>query len=427
MKLKKNNFIARLFKKNKLRPKIYPAKSLKLKRNNFGAAVLSVVETLQAHGYQAYIVGGGVRDHLLGLTAKDYDVATNAHPEQIKKCFQRCLIIGKRFRLAHVYVNRKDYIEVATFRAGHEQAKHKDEARVKQGGIIARDNVYGTMEEDALRRDFTVNALYYDPVQDLVFDFSDGLLDLQHKTLRLLGTPEQRLTEDPVRILRGLRIAGKLNLEIEANLLATIPKYLPLLAEMSNGRLFDEYTKLFLHGAGLNNFLSLQAFKIFPYLFPQTALCLPEAWFFSMVEFALKNTDERFLLGKTIHPAFLIAVFLYAPLLLQTKKLLKSMTKKQAFVHAVDEVLKQQVKTTSMPNYFSQMVRDVWSLQRALELKRKSKILDILQHPRFRAAYDFLLLRVQAKEANANTAAFWTEIQSLDDALVLERIAALKK
>jgi len=429
MKLKKSNFIAKLFRKRKLKlaPKIYSATSLHLHPDQFSSAVLTVVSTLQQKGYQAYIVGGGVRDQLLGLTAKDFDVATDAHPEQVKRCFQRCLIIGKRFRLAHVYINRRDYIEVATFRAGHEQAKHKDDAHVKHEGIISRDNVYGTIEEDALRRDFSVNALYYDPIKEVILDFNSGLEDLQNKTLRLLGKPDQRLQEDPVRILRGIRISCKLNFTMDTPLLEAIPKHLPLLSKISGGRLFDEYTKLFLHGKGLSNFHCLRKYNAFAYLFPETEIAFKEEWFKAMVEHALDNTDLRIHSGKTIHPAFLIAVFLYAPLKQRNLELQSTMSKKQALITAVEEVLKQQAKTTSMPNYFGQMVRDIWFLQRALELKRKTKVLEVLANPRFRAAYDFALLRASVSELSPRITEFWTEAQSLDERKLLAKITTTKK
>ena len=427
MKLKKNNFIAKLLKKSVIRAKEYEAKTYGLYPSDFDRSVLSVIETLKQHGFQAYIVGGGVRDQILKLNSKDFDVATDAHPEEIKKCFSRALIIGKRFRLVHVYFNRRDYIEVATFRADHQHAQHKSDAQTKKGGIIARDNVYGTLEEDAFRRDFTVNALYYDPIRGKVFDYCDGIPDLKAKVLRLIGKPHLRFKEDPVRILRALRFANKMGFTIEEKTLRAIPEDLPMLAEISGGRLFDEYTKLMLYGQAYKNFCTLRDFKALVYLFPFTLECLEESWFIQMINLALENTDERFYQNKTIHPAFLIAVFLHAPFLRNFQTLTKSMSRKQAFQDAMDMTLKAQSKHTSMPNFFSQMVRDVWSLQHALELRRKNKVIEILRHPRFRAAYDFMLLRADVGKVNQSIAKFWTEVQTLEEATLLAQFSPPEK
>lgn len=427
MKLKKNNFIAKLLKQSIVRAKEYNARDYGLYPSDFGKGVLSVIETLKQHGFQAYIVGGGVRDQILNLHPKDFDVATNAHPEEIKKCFQRAIIIGKRFRLVHVYVNRREYIEVATFRAGHQHAQDENDARTKKGGIIARDNVYGTIEEDAFRRDFTVNALYYDPVRGKLLDFCEGIPDIKAKILRLIGKPHVRFKEDPVRILRVLRFANKLGFNIEAKTLKAIPQDLPMLKEISGGRLFDEYTKLMLYGQAYKNFYTLYENKALEYFFPYTLECWQQNWFVEMINSALENTDERFYQNKTIHPAFLIAVFLYAPQIKSFQALGKHSSKKQAFIQAMDEVLKAQSKHTTMPNYFAQMVRDVWSLQRPLELRRKNKVLEILKHPRFRAAYDFLMLRADAGQVNKGIYQFWTDVQVLEEADLLAQFSPIEK
>jgi poly(A) polymerase len=427
MKLKKNNFIAKLLKKNQVRAEVYNAVNFGLYPSDFGRSVLSVVETLHHHGFQAYIVGGGVRDQILERHPKDFDVATNARPEEIKKCFNRALIIGKRFRLVHVYFNRREYIEVATFRADHQHAKHESDARTSKGGIISRDNVYGTLEEDAFRRDFTINALYYDPIRGKLLDFCAAVPDLKSKTLRLIGKPHMRFKEDPVRILRALRFANKLGFTIEAKTLRAIPQDAPMLKEISGGRLFDEYAKLMLYGQAHKNFHTLHEFKLLDYLFPLTVECLHESWFMSMIKLALENTDERFYADKTIHPGFLIAVFLYAPLLKNFKILTQSISRRQAFVQAMDETLKVQVKHTTMPNYFAQMIRDVWALQHPLELRRKQKVLEILKHPRFRAAYDFLLLRVEVGQANKALAKFWTDVQTLEEVALQKQFGVVEK
>lgn len=427
MKLKKNNFIAKLIKKSVVRAKEYEARAYGLYPSDFSRGVLSVVQTLKDHGYQAYIVGGGVRDQMLELHSKDFDVATNAHPEQIKKCFKRALIIGKRFRLVHVYINSRDYIEVATFRAGHQHAQDVKDAQTKKGGIIARDNVYGTLEEDAFRRDFTINALYYDPVRGKLLDFCEGVPDLKARILRLIGKPHMRFKEDPVRIVRALRFANKLGFSIDEKTLRGMHQDLPMLKEISGGRLFDEYTKLMLYGQAYKNFYTLLEFKALEYFFPFTLAHWQEGWFIEMVNFALENTDERFYQKKSIHPAFLIGVFLYAQFIENFQKFSLVMSKKQAFIEAIDITLKAQAKHTTMPNFFAQMVRDVWSLQRPLELRRKEKVLDILKHPRFRAAYDFLLLRADAGHASQGTVDFWAKVQVLEPETLIAQFGDLEK
>lgn len=413
-KLKKPSIWKRLLKKNGPVPQVYNARDFGLYREDFSPAVLSVIKTLQKHKHQAYVVGGGVRDQLLQLHPKDFDVATDASPEEVRKCFDRALIIGKRFRLVHVYFNRRDFIEVATFRAGHENAKHAADASTRKGGIIARDNVYGSIDEDAFRRDFTINAFYYDPHSEEILDFCGGIADMQARVLRMIGKPQLRFQEDPVRILRALRISNKMGFTIEPKMFSMIPKHVALLAHISPGRLFDEYTKLLLHGQAYKNFYTLKETNVLVYLFPQTLAHLDTSWCAKMIDHALENTDQRYYQGKTIHPGFLIAIFLYAPLLERFKSLSKSKSKKQAFVDAMDEVLKMQAKNTTMPNYFAQMVRDVWSLQRPMELKRKNKVLEILRHTRFRAAYDFMLLRAEVGQASVAHVQFWTEVQRLE-------------
>lgn len=420
MNLKKNSFIAKLFSKKPRSPKlvatIHDARELDLWPNDFHSHALDVVEILQQHKYEAYIVGGGVRDQLLNLHPKDFDVATNASPEQVKKCFQRCLIIGKRFRLAHVYFGRYDFVEVATFRKDHSFATHHSEASTRKGGIISRDNVYGSIEDDVVRRDFSVNALYYNPTTHEILDFCDGLPDLKARIIRLIGKPEERFREDPVRILRALRIGNKIACTIEPATLKAIPKFVPLLASISGGRLFDEYQKILLHGQAEKNFNSLLEFKILPILFPRLPEALKDKDAAQMILSALRNTDERYYAKKTINPAFLISVFLWHNLPRGGRGAAEAMT----------AVLKEQARVTNIPRYQGEVIEDIWHLQRHLEHHRKKKILDTLQHPRYRAAYDFLLLRSEIGEVKPSLCEWWNRLYLMSDDARADFVNALQ-
>jgi poly(A) polymerase len=414
MSSKKNNFITRLFRK-KVASHTYDAREYDLWPKDFHSHALEVVATLQKQGFEAYIVGGGVRDQLLGMHPKDFDIATNAEPAQVKKCFNRCIIIGKRFRLAHVYFGRYDFIEVATFRKDHASAKHHGDAVTKKGGLIARDNVYGTLEDDAIRRDFTLNALYYNPANHELIDFSSGMMDLEHKILRLIGKPQARLREDPVRILRAIRIANKTGCVIDETMLKAIPEHVPLLQNISGGRLFDEYQKLFLHGQAVLNFNRLAHFKIIPILFPILPTMLHDKSCAEMVDAALKNTDLRASAKKTINPAFLIAVFLWHGVQAEKKALKGRLSPSKAYRTAAESVLKAQTQVLNMPRYLSDVIYDIWALQRPLELRRPTKILETVQHPRYRAAYDFLLLRTQIGQAKPSLAAWWEKFYLMNE------------
>jgi poly(A) polymerase len=272
--------------------KIYPAADWGLKPSHFHSHALQVVKTLQDAGFQAFIVGGGVRDLLIGLHPKDFDVATNATPEQVKALFNHCLLIGRRFRLAHVYFKRH-IIEVATFRRDHSHASDENQAGHRDGMII-RDNVFGSLEEDAIRRDFTVNALYYNPADNSITDFTEGIVDFHNRQIRIIGEPESRFKEDPVRILRAIRIASKLGFSLEPQTEQAISKTLSSLEQVPGARLFDEYTKLFLHGHANTNFNSLNQYQAFILLFPATEAYLNDSSFNQWLNIALDNTDERY-------------------------------------------------------------------------------------------------------------------------------------
>lgn len=413
MRLKKNNFIAKLFVKGKAGCQVYDAEDYNLYPENFDHNACEIIKTLQRHQFEAYVVGGGVRDQLLDLHPKDFDVVTNARPEQIQQYFKRALIIGRRFRLVHVYFGRYHFVEVATFRKAKTFVARRLQSVFKKPRAVLRDNPYGTLEEDAFRRDFTVNALYYDPTHHRILDFTGGMEDIQNKILRLIGKPGARLQEDPVRILRAFRIANKIGFMIDAVMLKAIPKFIPLLAEVAGGRLFDEYQKLFLHGQALQNFKTLREFGVLSYFFPHLDQACQDEKTLKMITSALQNSDARYKEGRTIHPAFLISVFLWKTLKERQAVLQQSQTKRQAYLLAVREVLKEQTKITNMPGYLLEFIEQVWNLQRQLELKIKDKAEQIVKHPRYRAAYDFLLLRAESGEVKNSLCQWWDALYKM--------------
>lgn len=394
----------------------FPAASYGLDIDDIDPKALEIVLTLQDAGYKAYIVGGGVRDLLLGKHPKDFDVATNAHPEDVKNLFKNCRLIGRRFRLAHVYF-KYHIIEVATFRGDHTQAEHDETGSSSEHGLILRDNVFGTMEEDAIRRDFSINALYYDPVSEEIIDFTGGLSDLQNRKLKLIGDPLKRFQEDPIRLLRAARFVGKLGLSVDESTHQALINSSQMLAHVSPARLFDEHMKFFLHGHAKEVFDALASFGLLKYLFP-----LVENIFSkegeparAMINQALLNTDLRVLEDKPINPAFLLAVFLWQPMNVLKKNYESNLHSiYEAYLRAVNDVLSKQVENLAIPKRLTQTVREIWQLQHLLERRRPRQILTLLHHKRFRAAYDFLLLRVIAGEVDSELADWWTEIQELE-------------
>lgn len=374
---------------------------------------LKVLQRLNDHGYQAYLVGGCIRDLLLGLHPKDFDVATNAHPEEVRRLFRNSRMIGRRFKLIHVLFGRET-IEVATFRASHVSGQSQAHAlQDSESGRILRDNVYGSIEDDAARRDFTVNALYYSDNQGELVDFSSGLSDLQNKTLRLLGDPETRYREDPVRMLRAARFAAKLDFTIEASTEMPIRELASLLDGIPEARLFDEILKLFLNGDGLKTLHMLQALQLFSHLFPSAHVAMNQsrqATF--LLEAALKSTDHRVNQQRPVTPAFLFAALLWHPMQYQSKIFLKEgMPVMQAVQEGANDVIREQCLVTAIPKRFSFAMRDIWELQHRLVKHHPKKIESIVSHPRFRAAYDFLLLRETSGESLGDAGAWWTAYQ----------------
>lgn len=369
---------------------------------------------LKSAGYQAHLVGGGVRDLLLGREPKDFDVATDATPEQVKEVFRNCRLIGRRFRLAHVHFGR-DIIEVATFRSMQNPSEEGD--REVENGMLVRDNVYGTIEEDALRRDFTVNALYYNIDDFSVIDYTGGMEDLQEGVLRLLGDPETRYREDPVRMLRAVRFAAKLGFNINPACERPIFELSDLLQDVPAARLFEEVLKLFMGGMALESFEKLRHYNLFGQLFPETEESLSHEEHDFPVTFVnrgLKNTDIRISEGKPVTPAFLFAVLLWEPVRQMADQLRAAgEAPLMAMQQAGSEAVFQQSRRVSIPKRFSIPMREIWNLQHRFQHRSGKRPHRLLTHPRFRAAYDFLLLRAAAGETDSELADWWTEFQEV--------------
>ena len=366
---------------------------------------VAVVDELRTSGYEAYLVGGCVRDLLLGREPKDFDVATSATPEQVKEVFPRARLVGRRFRIAHVRM-RREIIEVSTFRRHvdpDDEILHDNER--SEQGVILRDNVYGTLEEDAFRRDFTVNALYYDPTTEELLDFVDGFDDLARKRLKLIGEPLTRFREDPVRILRAIRFAAKLGFELDAETEEAIGPMSELLTAIPPARLFDEFLKLFMSGNAVAAWNIMMRYELPEILFP-----VPPGDA-SIVTEALASTDARVREDKPVTPGFLLAALLWDEFQNRAAESATSRSAADDRTRAAHAVIAEQQHTIAIPRRFSMFVRDVWNLQPKLEKRTSRNLGKTLEHQRFRAAYDFLLLRVATGEIDPEIGQFWTDIQ----------------
>ena len=380
--------------------------------------VLKVLDTLVNAGFEAYLVGGSIRDGLLGFHPKDFDVATDAHPEQIKELFQqRCRLIGRRFRLAHVRCGR-EVIEVATFRAGHDNQPEESSQRSSQSdeGMLLRDNVYGTLEEDAVRRDFSANALYYRHTDGAILDFVGGYQDIQAKTLRLIGDPEQRYREDPVRMLRAVRFVAKLELSMDPATAAPIEQLAGMLDHIPPARLFEEVLKLFLSGHAQAVWQLMIDYHLvdalLPYSHPDRNQH-PGAQ--AMIDLALRNTDIRLAAGKSVTPAFLFAVLLWGPFQTTFANLNANSDEPFSVVQgkAMNQVINLQIQHTSIPKRFGLPMREIWELQSRLSNRSPRRCEKLMEQSRFRAAYDLLLLREEAGECDPGLGEWWTRYQEL--------------
>ncbi|SFC34092.1 poly(A) polymerase [Marinospirillum celere] len=387
-----------------------------ISRSEIHEGALKVLYRLHKSGHQAYLVGGCIRDRLLGKNPKDFDVATDATPEEVNQLFRNSRIIGRRFRIVHVRFGR-EIIEVTTFRG---QANTQNSAHHKQSeaGMLLRDNVWGNIEEDAARRDFTINALYYSIADFSVYDFTGGLNDLENRQLRLIGDPETRYREDPVRMLRAIRFMAKLDFELEAATAAPIREHAELLLQVPPARLFDEVLKLFLSGDALKTFHLLQDYQLFGMLFPASHEAFktqPTAQ--ALVEQALANTDKRIREQRPVTPAFLYAALLWPGLQQIWEDLQKRGTPPfPAMQQAGNRLLQRQSQHITIPKRFAFPMREIWDLQLKLPKRRGKQAWKLLSEPRFRAGYDFLLLRETAGEATEGLAAWWTEFQATDEA-----------
>jgi poly(A) polymerase len=368
-------------------------------------------------------VGGGVRDLLLKKRPKDFDIATDASPEEVNALFRNCRLIGRRFRLAHVHFGR-EIIEVATFRAQHQDAPTNNSqkkpdlssAGVMQDGRILRDNVYGTLEDDALRRDFTVNALYYNIADFSLVDYSGGLDDLRAGLLRLIGDPEKRYREDPVRMLRAIRFAAKLGLTIDPPSADPIPKMGHLLHDISPSRLYEEMLKLFLSGHAENSFNGLKDFNLLSAMLPVTHQFIDDENAMALVQSALKNTDLRVKQHKPVAPSFLIAVLLWPAMWKQMEEAQAAdadLPLQEALFNACYSVSKQQNKHVAIPKRIMLQVREIWQVQcRMIRMQGQRRALQILSHKRLRAAYDFLLLRAESDDSVSEAKEWWFEVMA---------------
>ena len=358
-----------------------------------------------------------MRDALLGLHPKDFDVATNATPDEVRALFDNCRLIGRRFRLAHVRFGR-EIIETATFRAAANHAA--DDSAHDDAGRIIRDNVYGTIDEDVWRRDFTCNALYYNIADFSIWDYTNGVKDVERRRLALIGDPDTRLREDPVRMLRAVRFAAKLDFKIDKSVEKSIHKHVDLLANVPAARLFDEFMKLFQAGFAEKTFDLLRHYDLFAQLFPATDQELGEdSDFESFVRAALRNTDRRVAAGKSVTPMFLIGVFFWAPTkrLAAIRRSKEKMSESQSLGLASYELMSQQQRRISIPKRFTVPMREMLALQPRFQQQRGKRALKFVEHRRFRAAFDFMILQSEVGQVDKSTADFWTEVQkqSADD------------
>lgn len=408
-------------KAGQLKARVYTRGEHGISRDSISDNALKVLYRLNGAGFQAYLVGGCVRDIIVGLQPKDFDVVTNATPEEVKDLFRNCRLIGRRFRLAHIVYGR-EIIEVATFRGHHESSDDNDSKTLgKQNveGQILRDNVFGTIEEDAERRDFSLNAMYYTVDGFTVTDFANGMEAIKNKTIDLIGDPETRYREDPVRMIRAVRFAAKLDMKISQPASDSIHQLHALLANIPAARLFDEVLKLLVSGHGLKSYHLLREYGLFEQLFPQLkgALTDPKSRENMFIEQVLTNTDNRINTGQRVTPAFLFASLLWYPLEQHCQQLMleSGLTQHDAFNLAMNDVLHRQIQRIMIPKRFSTAIREIWALQQRLPKRFGRKAYQMLEHPRFRAAYDFLLIRGEVEGGNLmELADWWTEFQQDD-------------
>lgn len=400
---------------------IIPRNQHTISRKEISANALKVLYRLNKAKYEAYLVGGSVRDLLLGKKPKDFDITTNATPEQMRKLFRNCRLVGRRFQLAHVMFGH-EIIEVATFRGHHQVSKMQGNTTgatiIGHNGMLLRDNIFGSIEEDAQRRDFSVNSLYYSVVDFTLRDYAGGLKDLQEGTIRLIGDPETRYREDPVRMLRAVRFAAKLDMNISRETAEPIPRLAALLYDIPPARLFEEALKLLQEGYGEATYRLLCKYQLFQLLFPLISRNFTEyrnTYMEQMITHVLNNTDHRLRNDMRVNPAFLFAAMLWYPLLEHAQQLTQesSLSYFDAFSLAINDILNEQCRTLVIPKRLTTLMRNMWQLQLRLSHCHSNNVRKIMEHPKFRAAYDLLTLRA-AVENNVELhrlSQWWGEFQ----------------
>lgn len=408
-------------KKPKLAPKrtidskyIIPRTDHRISKIHISPNALKVLQRLHHAGFEAYLVGGCVRDLLLNKQPKDFDIATAATPNEIRRLFKNARIIGRRFKIVHVWFHQ-EIIEVTTFR-GHEPTDTNQQTNAE--GMLIRDNVYGSLTDDAWRRDISINAIYYAIEDGTLIDFTGGFQDIQHKTLRVIGEPRVRYQEDPVRMLRVIRFAAKLDLSIDPDTESPLPRLSHLILQVSNSRLFDEVTKLYHSGKAGAVQAYLVKYTLFQALFPKVYdLFDTEFPVQAIIELLLKNTDARLREDKPVTPAFLFAVLLWFPLQVKAKFLQEERSQDPipALEQAMSLVIAEQCKVVSIPKRFTQVMREIWILQYRFPKRLGGRAEHLLTHPRFRAAYDLLALRALVNDAPMELVNWWTQFQEVEE------------
>ncbi|AFJ48282.1 poly(A) polymerase [Shimwellia blattae DSM 4481 = NBRC 105725] len=410
---------------------VIPREQHSISRKDISENALKVLYRLNKSGYEAYLVGGGVRDLLLGKKPKDFDVTTNATPDQVRKLFRNCRLVGRRFRLAHVMFG-PEIIEVATFRGHHEEQADRQQSQRGQNGMLLRDNIFGSIEEDAQRRDFTINSLYYSVADFTVRDYVGGLNDLRAGIIRLIGTPETRYREDPVRMLRAVRFAAKLNMTIEPATGEPIPRLSTLLNDVPAARLYEESLKLLQSGYGYNTYRLLCEYQLFQPLFPTITRYFTENGDSPMeriIAQVLKNTDNRIHNNMRVNPAFLFAAMLWYPQLEMTQKLAQEsgLPWFDAFALAMNDVLDEACRALAIPKRITSLIRDIWQLQLRMSRRQGRRAWKLMEHPKFRAAFDLLALRAEVEHNGElqRLATWWAEFQVAAPPLQKEMINQL--
>lgn len=427
-----NSFLTRIgrkFKKSAISTQAahISGDTLGIDRSLISPHALTVCKGLEQAGFDAYLVGGSVRDLLLGRKPKDFDIATNAKPEQVRKLFKNARIIGRRFKLVHVTF-RREIIEVSTYRASPQ--KNSKKRQTTDDGMVVRDNVYGSLDEDAWRRDFTVNAFYYNPTQHVVLDFVDGLPDLKRQRVETIGDAPERYQEDPIRLLRALRFSAKLGFDFSKQHLDVIRKSHELLAQVPGSRLYDAFIQIFFAGYALKMYDTLCQHGYFEKLFPETAQLLQNQHYTKyakLIEQALRATDKRFAEGRSLNPGFLLVVILWPSL---QHSLYQHRKKGHKFYHAlhcaIDEALKNHKSSILvLPQRVTSMIRDVWLLQFYMKQRRPKRIMRIYNDRYFRAAFDFLEMRAKMGEPLDKTVNWWQKFQHVNEKQQQNMVRAL--